>query len=75
VTDSGGLTSHPAVLSREFGIPAVVGASTATRKIKTGDRIRVDGTRGVVDILRTAAQPAARVASDAPSTSIPSSSR
>jgi len=75
VTDSGGLTSHPAVLSREFGIPAVVGTSTATRKIKTGDRIRVNGTTGVVDILRTAVEPTARVASDAPSASIPSSSR
>jgi len=75
VTDSGGLTSHPAVLSREFGIPAVVGTSTATRKIRTGDRIRVNGTTGVVDILRTAVEPTARVASDAPSASIPSSSR
>jgi pyruvate,water dikinase len=51
VTDTGGTTSHPAVLSREFGIPAVIGTSNATKRIKTGDRIRVDGTTGVVEIL------------------------
>jgi phosphohistidine swiveling domain-containing protein len=55
VTDTGGTTSHPAVLSREFGIPAVVGTSVATHRIATGDRIRVDGTNGVVEILATAA--------------------
>jgi pyruvate,water dikinase len=54
VTDTGGTTSHPAVLAREFGIPAVVGTSEATRRISTGDRIRVDGTAGVVEILTSA---------------------
>ena len=58
VTDTGGTTSHPAVLAREFGIPAVVGTSEATRRIGTGDRIRVDGTAGVVEILKSA-EPAA----------------
>jgi pyruvate,water dikinase len=51
VTDAGGTTSHPAVVSREFGIPAVVGASDATEKIKTGDTVRVNGSTGVVEIL------------------------
>ncbi len=51
VTDAGGMTSHPAVLSREFGLPAVVGTSDATRRIKTGDRIRVNGSTGRVEIL------------------------
>jgi phosphohistidine swiveling domain-containing protein len=51
VTDTGGTTSHPAVLSREFGIPAVIGTSDATRRISTGDRIRVDGSAGVVELL------------------------
>jgi phosphohistidine swiveling domain-containing protein len=51
VTDTGGVTSHPAVLSREFGIPAVIGTSDATHRISTGDRIRVDGSNGVVEIL------------------------
>jgi pyruvate,water dikinase len=54
VTDTGGTTSHPAVLSREFGIPAVVGSSFATHRIATGDRIRVDGSTGVVEVLEPA---------------------
>ncbi len=57
VTDAGGTTSHPAVLSREFGIPAVVGTSTATQAIRTGDRVRVDGTSGLVEVVQAAAQP------------------
>jgi len=54
VTDTGGTASHPAVLSREFGIPAVVGTSVATDQIKNGDRVRIDGSSGVVEILSTA---------------------
>ena len=57
VTDAGGTTSHPAVLSREFGIPAVVGTSAATHVIRSGDRIRVNGTSGLVEILQAAAMP------------------
>jgi len=57
VTDAGGTVSHPAVLSREFGIPAVVGSSVATQKIKNGDRIRINGTTGLVEILQAAAMP------------------
>jgi pyruvate,water dikinase len=57
VTNAGGITAHPAVLSREFGIPAVVGTSVATERIASGDRIRVNGTTGVVEILEAAAQP------------------
>ncbi len=52
VTDTGGTTSHPAVLAREFGIPAVIGTSVATHRIATGDRVRVDGSAGTVEILR-----------------------
>ncbi len=51
VTDAGGTVSHPAVLAREYGIPAVVGTSVATSTIKTGDRLRVDGNTGLVEIL------------------------
>lgn len=54
VTDTGGTTSHPAVLAREFGIPAVIGTSVATQRIRTGDRIRVDGGVGRVDVLERA---------------------
>jgi pyruvate,water dikinase len=57
VTNAGGLTAHPAVLSREFGIPAVVGTSDATSRIGTGDRLRVDGAKGVVEIVEAAARP------------------
>ncbi len=51
VTDTGGMTSHPAVLAREFEIPAVVGTSVATARILTGDRLRLDGTAGRVEVL------------------------
>jgi phosphohistidine swiveling domain-containing protein len=52
VTDAGGVAAHPAVVAREFGIPAVVGTSVATERIKSGDRVRVNGTSGVVEVLR-----------------------
>ncbi len=52
VTDAGGMASHPAVISREFAIPAVVGTSDATVRIKTGDRVQVNGSTGVVTILQ-----------------------
>ncbi len=51
VTNAGDFVAHPAVLAREYEIPAVVGTSVATYRIKTGDRIRVDGKAGVVEIL------------------------
>ncbi|HSJ53189.1 MAG TPA: PEP-utilizing enzyme, partial [Anaerolineae bacterium] len=51
VTDAGGVLSHTAVVAREFGLPAVVGTGEATARIKTGDRIRVNGSTGQVEIL------------------------
>jgi pyruvate,water dikinase len=51
VTDIGGLTSHAAIVCREYGVPSVTGAGVATSVIKTGDIIRVDGDTGVVTIV------------------------
>ena len=51
VTDIGGIMSHAAIVSREYGLPAVVGTGTATSRIETGQRLRVDGATGVVQIL------------------------
>ncbi len=50
VSDIGGIMSHSAIISREYGLPAVVGTGNATTRIKTGDSITVDGTNGVVTI-------------------------
>jgi phosphohistidine swiveling domain-containing protein len=51
VTDSGGVLSHPAIVSREFGIPSVVGCGDATTRIADGAQVRVDGSAGEVSLL------------------------
>ncbi|HSC39264.1 MAG TPA: PEP-utilizing enzyme, partial [Chitinophagaceae bacterium] len=51
VTEVGGLMTHGAVIAREYGLPAVVGVEHATRLIKDGQQIRVNGTDGYVEIL------------------------
>ena len=51
VSDIGGTMSHAAIISREYGLPAVVGTGVATKRIRTGQRIRVDGDNGIVTIL------------------------
>ena len=48
VMEIGGIMSHGSVVAREFGIPAVVGVPEATRRLRTGERVRVDGESGVV---------------------------
>jgi pyruvate,water dikinase len=48
VTDAGGMTSHAAIVSRELGIPGVVGCRDATRRLRTGEVVTVDGSRGQV---------------------------
>jgi pyruvate,water dikinase len=45
--------SHAAIIARELGIPAVVGCGDATMRLVTGDRVRVDGGQGTVEILGT----------------------
>ncbi|MDK4700658.1 phosphoenolpyruvate synthase [Rhizobium sp. CNPSo 4062] len=54
VTEAGGQMSHGAVIAREYGLPAVVAVQDATRRILDGQRIRVDGTNGVITILTSA---------------------
>ena len=51
VCDTGGSLTHAAIVSREYGIPCVVGTAIATQAIKTGDRIRVDGRAGTVHVF------------------------
>jgi pyruvate,water dikinase len=51
VTDIGGLTSHAAIVCREYGVPSVTGTGVATQIIKTGDILKVDGDTGVVSIV------------------------
>lgn len=51
VTEVGGLMTHGAVIAREYGLPAVVGVENATKRIEDGQRIRVHGTEGYVEIL------------------------
>ena len=51
VSDIGGTMSHAAIVAREYGMPAVVGTGQATKRIRTGQHVRVDGDRGIVTIL------------------------
>jgi rifampicin phosphotransferase len=52
VTEVGGLMTHGAVIAREYGLPAVVGVQRATQLIRDGQRIRVHGTDGFIELLR-----------------------
>jgi len=52
ITDGGGALSHPVIMAREYGIPCVAGCLEGTAKIRTGQRVRVDGNRGVVYVVR-----------------------
>jgi phosphohistidine swiveling domain-containing protein len=47
----GGMMTHGSVVAREYGIPAVVGVHRATTRLKNGQRIRLDGTRGKIQLL------------------------
>lgn len=48
VTDSGGIMSHPAIVARELGIPCVVATQKATAILKNGQKIKVDGAKGII---------------------------
>ena len=51
VTNAGGITSHPAIVSRELGIPCVVNTIKATKQLKDGDEVEVDGSKGTVSLI------------------------
>jgi phenol phosphorylase subunit alpha len=51
VTDVGGVMCHAAIVCREYGLPAIVGTGSATSMLKTGQRIKLDGSTGEIDIL------------------------
>ena len=55
VVDIGGLLSHAAVVAREVGVPCVIGTGNGTKTLRTGDRVRVDGNAGTVEILERVA--------------------
>lgn len=52
VTDEGGITSHAAIVSREFGIPCIVGTKLATKVFKDGDLVEVDANKGIVRLIK-----------------------
>jgi pyruvate,water dikinase len=56
VTEVGGMMTHGALVAREYGLPAVVSVENATTLLKNGQRIRVNGTKGYVEILEDLAQ-------------------
>ncbi|MCG2620582.1 PEP-utilizing enzyme [Arthrobacter sp. I2-34] len=68
VTDIGAPLSHAAIVARELGIPAVVGCGNATLHIRSGDRLRVDGANGVVEILGRSAAASTPAPAAAPAT-------
>ncbi len=51
IMEVGGILTHGSVVAREYGIPAIVGVRDATTKLQTGQRVRVDGNRGIVEII------------------------
>jgi len=78
VTDVGGPLSHSSIVAREYGIPAVLGTGVATRRVQSGQNIRVDGNAGTVTLLDGADEPAAErsVAEPAPvASALPNAAR
>jgi pyruvate,water dikinase len=59
VMETGGVLSHGAIVAREFGLPAVAGLPDIHRRLRTGQRIRVDGATGKVSILSDSKLPSA----------------
>jgi phosphoenolpyruvate synthase/pyruvate phosphate dikinase len=75
VTDVGGPLSHSSIVAREYGIPAVLGTGVATRRIRSGQSVRVDGDAGTVTLLDGERESAAKRASEEPVSGAGDSSR
>jgi pyruvate,water dikinase len=77
VTDVGGVLAHGSIVAREYDIPAVLGTGTATRRVRSGQRILVDGDAGTVTLLDASGEDGARrsVAEPPPKTSMSSNAR
>jgi phosphohistidine swiveling domain-containing protein len=52
VTDEGGISCHAAIISREFGVPCIVGTRNATHVLKDGDFVKVDAERGIIEVIK-----------------------
>jgi pyruvate,water dikinase len=57
IVETGGLLSHGSVIAREYGVPAVANIPQATQRFRTGDKVLVDGSTGVIQLLETEAGP------------------
>ena len=53
VTDIGSILAHGSIVAREYGIPAVLGIGNGTQRIKSGDRLEIDGNLGIVKVLKS----------------------
>ena len=52
ITDEGGLTCHASIVSRELGVPCIIGTKIATKVLKEGEYVHVDATKGIITILK-----------------------
>ena len=52
ITEPGGITSHAAIVSRELGVPCIIGTKIATKVLKDGDLVEVDADKGIVKIVK-----------------------
>jgi len=52
ITDEGGITCHAAIVSRELGLPCIIGTEMATRLLKDGDIVEVDADKGIVKLVK-----------------------
>ncbi len=75
VTDIGGVLAHGSIVAREYDIPAVMGTGVATRRIRSGQRVRVDGDAGMVALLDGVDDAVAERQEAAPEADVPQNAR